>query len=51
MFTKIHDLKSKKIKYNYMKYKYKLKDIEKKVYLSSNNVHITEHLKNTPPQL
>lgn len=51
MFTKIHNLKSKKIQYKYIKYKYKLKDIETKIYLNSNNVHITEELKNTPPQL
>lgn len=48
IFTKI---RTKNIKYKYIKYKYKLKDIEKKIYLNSNNVHITEHLKNTPPQL
>ena len=51
MFTKIHDLKSKKIRYKYMKYNYKLKDIKNKVYLNSNNVHLTDNLKNTPPQL
>jgi hypothetical protein len=48
-FTKIHNLKSKKIIYKYIKYKYKVKDIEAKIFIS-NNIHITDELRNTPPQ-
>lgn len=50
IFTKVYGLKKKKYIYKYMKSKYRLTDIEIKTY-TDRNIHITESLNNTPPQL
>lgn len=50
VYTKVYGLKKKKYLYKYKGVKYKIKDIKVNKYIE-NNIHITEHLRNTPPQL